>query len=381
LRLGFESVGRSRRLLLSLAVAGLVICGVVGWSVLRHAEDRGGGGSVGIVVVAPDPARALKAVVIGGTVGERRAVRASLSLIGADASSMRVRIADCPKTTLRCARQRISRALTIRPPTSPRGAFPVRSTFLASLVARDAAERLWRLGERVGWQVVPYGQRNVQRRLSRPVSVARLRRAARTIVARAARAGWVLAPVRLYTTAAGAMEVTVRFDDRTLLSNRNSAFGTTLFGRSFRPPIWHTLVMLEGPGGVFEGGGGPGVGASYGADPRRSPPSAAPLPGWLERTPTRLRVEIFAFGHSRPLRFTIECGASTSRPSKATCTRLLRERAVLFSPVQSDNTCLGGATDSSTVQGEVAGIELERAFSNCYGGVTSAWEALLGVHR
>ena len=139
--------------------------------------------------------------------------------------------------------------------------------------------------------------------------------------------------------------------------------------------------MLEGPGGVFEGGGGPGVGGSYGSDVRRLRPSAATLPVWLELTPTRLRVVIMAVGHPRPLRFAIECGARTSQPSKATCRRLLRERAVLFSPVQSDTTCAGGPTDSSIVQGEVAGIELERAFSNCYGGVTSAWEALLGVHR
>jgi hypothetical protein len=86
-------------------------------------------------------------------------------------------------------------------------------------------------------------------------------------------------------------------------------------------------------------------------------------------------------GHRRPLRFAIDCAAGQARPPTALCSRLLRERAVLFSPVQSDNTCLGGPTDSSIVRGEVAGIELERSFSNCYGGVTSAWEALLGVHR
>jgi hypothetical protein len=293
---------------------------------------------------------------------------------------MRVRIADCPPATQRCSRKHVSRALTIEPLRPANGFLPIRSTFLASLVAYDAAERLGRLGERVDWQVLPGGQRYSLLRLSRPVSVARLRRAAVKIAARAAHAGWSLASIRLYTTAAGAMEVTVRFDDRTLLTNRNTAFASTLFGPSFRPPVWHTLLRVEGPGGVFEGGSG-GGGATYGGNLRQQRPSNAPLAAWLTSKRTRLHVEILAMGHRRPLRFAIDCAAGQARSPTSLCSRLLRERAVLFSPVQSDNTCLGGPTDSSIVRGEVAGIKIERSFSNCYGGVTSAWEGLLGVHH
>ncbi len=346
---------RSRRTLL-LGIGGFFVAScIAGWFVVRSTTRDSGAQSVRVVVVAPDRAAAATAPIRGATPRERRALRASLALIGVAGASMRVRIADCPPATQRCARQHVSRALTIEPSRPASGAFPIRSTFLASLVAYDAADRLARLGERVGWQVIPNGQRYSLLRLSRPVSVARLRDAAGTIAARAAHAGWSLAPIRLYTTAAGAMEVTVRFDDRTLLTNRNTAFISTLYGPSFRPPIWHTLLNLEGPGGVYEGGGDAGVGASYGGDLRRRHPSGAPIPAWLTAKPTRLHVEIMAAGHRRPLRFTIDCAAGQARRATALCTRLLRERAVLFSPVQSDNTCLGGPTDSSSVRGEVAG--------------------------
>jgi hypothetical protein len=356
----------------AVAAAGTVV------TVLESGDDaplaRG-------VVVAPNLSAARGATVTGATPRERHAARAALALIGGEARSMRLRFNDCRPSVLRCRTSHSTRTLYVYTRAAS-GAPRLTSGFLGALVARDAAGRLWERGEHVAWHVGPYGAEGVGRARA-SVPLARLRSAAHTLATRARRAAWGLS-LRLYTTAGGALVVTVELDDRTLLASRNSAFISTLYGPTFHPPVWLTLLLIEGPGGVFEGGGGTSVGASYGGslEPGQAPP-AAPLPGWLKRSETRLEVTIRQMrrARTRSRTFTLRCGPDGRATAGATCSRLLRERAILFSPVQSDNVCLGFGGDEATVRGSVGGIELERSFSNCYGGVTQAWEDLLGVPR
>jgi hypothetical protein len=330
----------------------------------------------GFVVVAPDVGAARAAMIEGATPRERLAARASLALVGADARGMRLRFVECPAPFRPCSAERGVRVLTVASGTARDEASLVPS-FRASLVARDVSGRLRSEGERVGWQVLPNGQPQPSRAVA-PVSHAKLFDAAQLVAARAAAAGWTLAPIRLYALAGGAMVVIVRFDDQTLFSNRNTAFGTTLFGKEYRPPVAQTMLLIEGPGDVAEGGMEPGVGSSYGAFGTHA---GLPVPAWLERAPTKLRVTIQRIVPQGNLTFAVRCGTGAHEPTQAVCDGLFRQRAVLFSPVQSDNTCLGGATDESTVSGTVAGVAVDRSFSNCYGGVTGAWEKLLGVRR
>ena len=242
----------------------------------------------GIVVVAPDGAAGRAAVIDGATPRERLAAHASLALVGADARGLRVRFAACPAKVPRCAAQHVTRSLTVEAADASSDAPALLPAFLGSLVAREVAGRLQAKGERIGWQVLPYGQRETGGAVA-SVSRPELQQAAQLIAGRAATAGWVLAPVRLYTLAGGAMVVIVRFDDHTLFSNGNSAFRSTLFGQDESPPIAQTMLLIEGPGDVVEGGGAPDVGASYGANGTH--PDLT-VPAWLEQAPTQLLVTI-----------------------------------------------------------------------------------------
>jgi hypothetical protein len=137
--------------------------------------------------------------------------------------------------------------------------------------------------------------------------------------------------------------------------------------------------VLQGPGGLDVGGGGDGSGWWYGA--RATDPASAVAPAWLRRGPTRLTVTIKR--PATPLQpgsqvFDIDCSDAANSLTPR-CPQILRERAALFSPVQSDNSCHGGLTPESEVSGTVGGIPIHRSYSNCYGGVTGRWMALLHV--
>jgi hypothetical protein len=362
-----------RRPLIAVGVAAVLAVSLL--AVLRHGSHATAP-RARVVVVAPDPAAAARATVAGATAPERQAARSALALVGPAAARMAVTFSDCPRSRSICRGLSVVRMLRVDPVGSRAAAGPLRAQFLGTLVARDAVGRLRARGERVAWRVTEYGQTGPSRGLA-PVPLARMRRAAAVVASRAARAGWTIAPLQLFTTSGGAMVITVRFDDRTLLTNSDTAFERRLYGPRFRPPTAHTILLIEGPGDAFEGGGGHDVGAAYGGSVRDLGHADA-VPTWLEHQPTRISVTIDRVRVPHTRRFTIRCG-KTGTTDPATCTRLFRERAVLFSPVQSDDTCIGGAVDQSSVSGTVAGVVLSRDYSNCYGGVTAAWEALLGV--
>ena len=82
------------------------------------------------------------------------------------------------------------------------------------------------------------------------------------------------------------------------------------------------------------------------------------------------------------LQFALNCGSGAHGTSQEICRELFRTAGGARSRlVQSDNSCVGGVTDQSRITGTVAGIAIDRSFSDCYGGVTAAWEKLLGVQR
>jgi hypothetical protein len=210
------------------------------------------------------------------------------------------------------------------------------------------------------------------------IPLAQVQRAARTVETRATRAGWKLAPLRRFTAAGGALVVIVRLDDRTLLGGLANAFRTTLV---LQLPVRHTLLLIEGPDGVLVGGGASYRDWVYGAVlDRAHPPAAASIPGWLALGPTDLQVTVFrSMRWGRPPTFRLSCGILRPNPATpaATCAKLLRERSVLFSPIQNDITCPGGESDRVSIDGLVGGIPVERLYGNCTPGVAQAWEDLL----
>jgi hypothetical protein len=304
------------------------------------------------VVVAPDREAAAHVAVLGASPRERSAALAALALVGADARRLRVRVATRTGT----------RTLVVdAPDRAGTRASRLTESFLATLVATDAADRLG--GRRVA------------------ISPARLERTARVVRARAARAGWKLAPPRLYTTSGGAVVVTVQLDDRTLLGGEDTGFESTLLGTSPGLPVRHALLLIEGPDGVLVGGGADDANWVYGGVLERARSSSiASFPGWLILGPTDLQVTIFrSMRWGRPPTFTLSCGivATVVPTAPATCSKMLRERSVLFSPIQNDTRCPGGPGDDVQIEGVVAGIPVARIYGNCYLGVARAWEDLL----
>jgi hypothetical protein len=271
---------RASRRRFSLVGALVLIVAAAATGVLVHrSEHRSADRPLArIVRVAPDVAAADAAVIVGGTQDELRATRPALALVGRDARSLRLAFGDCPASASICRATGSTRMLSISLARARLvGDARARLPFLASLVGRDATERLDQQDERVLWQVLPAGPRGAQRTRA-DVPAGQLARAARAIAARAVRAGWSV-DVRIYGTAAGALVVTVRLDDRELLESRDTAFLTTLYGRTFRPPVWHTLLLVEGPGGVLEAGAGPGSTVGLGARPVPSAATVSALDG------------------------------------------------------------------------------------------------------
>jgi hypothetical protein len=258
---------------------------------------------------------------------------------------MRLTCTGCPQTETTCRGLSVTRTLRVDPDGADERAVTIRSDFLGTLVAREVVGRLRAHGERVAWRVTAYGQTGPSRSLA-PVSLVTLRRAASTIAARAARAGWTLAPIELYTTSGGAMVITVRFDE----SHAADQSRHRIRDDALRAPA--------------QAAGGQDVGASA-----RELGAATRAPAWLEHAPTRIVVTIQHAIGSRTRTVSVSCGKAGTSPV-GTCRQRFRERAVLFSPVQSDTTCIGGLTDESSLSGTVAGVKLERSFSNCDGGVT-----------
>jgi hypothetical protein len=363
----------------TLGIAGAVAAGLAVVALVVARESGTTRATAPIVAVQPNPAAAAAASITGATAPERHAANAALALVGADARHLSLAFGRCPPTDRYCRYRHATRALSVRArATDGNRALDILSSFLAAQVGRDAAGRLHDRGEEITWRTEPYGATGfgIHRSLTPRAQVERAARVAKVVAERGAKAGWTLAPLRVYRTAGAALVVTVRLGDRTLLESRNSSFLTTLYGTTLRAPIPNTLLLIEGPGGTLVGGGARDVGAIYGAS---LPARAAPVPVWLKRGSTELRVTIKGIGRpASGTTYSVRCGGHGARTPAATCTRLLRERAVLFAPVQSDNTCLGAATDESTVRGSVAGIRIRRSFDNCYGGVTRAWEDLLG---
>jgi hypothetical protein len=367
----------------TLVTAGAVAAGVLVVALVVAHESGDTRATAPIVAVQPNAVAAARASITGATAPERRAAQAALALVGADARYLSLTFGRCPGTEPSCRYRHATRTLTVQAPESHENrAFDILSSFLAAQVGRDTAGRLHDGGEELTWRTEPYGATGfgIHRVLSPPEQDDRADRAAKDVAERGAEAGWTLAPLRVYRTAGGALVVTVRLGDRALLESRNTSFLTTLYGTTLRAPIPNTLLLIEGPGRALVGGGARDVGAIYGASlPPGGAPPKAPVPVWLKRGRSELRVTIRGIG--RPpagTTYTVRCGGKADSTPAATCTRLLRERAVLFAPVQSDDTCLGAATDESTVTGSVAGIRIRRSFGSCYAGVTAAWEDLLG---
>ena len=355
------------------ALAAVLLAGI-GVALAWHLHDDHDATRAG-AFVQPDPAAAAAATITGATPAEQRAARASLALVGADARGMRLAFTACRRTDRWCVRSRASRSLTITPPAPT-----VRAAFITTLAGRDASARLARSGERLTWRVATTFVRNEPVAPQRAVTRATLTDAARLIAMRAAGAGWTLAPIPLYTTTGGGMIVIVRFGDRALLEHHDDAFQSTLYGPAFRPPLYRTLLLIEGPGGVIEGGGARAVGALYGSSLDALAAAHAPsTPGWLTHGRTRLTVTIVREYRQRTVVRSIRCGAGSADTPR--CARMFRERAVLFGPIQSDNTCLGEAGDQVRIRGTVAGVAIERSYDTCYGGDTAAWEQLLGIGR
>jgi hypothetical protein len=325
-------------------------------------------GGTSLVLVPPSASAASKARIAGATPAERVVARVALALVGNTAARMRLSFTGSKPS---------GRSLAITTTPSGQHAATMSATFLGRLVAVEISTRLRRTGENVVWTVLP-AQTQGATVQSVGSTLIQLERAADVIAARARVAGWSLAPTRLFRGGGGGLIVTVRLGERALLENRNTAFASTLLGSgSGRPPIaTNALLLVEGPGGAFVGGGSAATGWSYGGS--NAPGTATAPPASLAHASINLHLTI---DRARPpaTRVNIRCGAGAPRSDHRVCAELLRERAVLFSPVLSDTTCGGGgvAGGTMTLEGTIAGVHIERNYSNCYSDVTSAWEHLL----
>ena len=203
------------------------------------------------------------------------------------------------------------------------------------------------------------------------------------VLANARAAGLEVRSARVLPVGGGVLDVVVRLREEQLLDQAAHRAVATLFGPTMTKPGALHYLSIEAPdgtslayGGTFMNGGN----WSYGGDTGRSPVPSA-LPRALRTARADLVVHMTratALGGERTYR--IVCGGSVPAPGSR-CGRVLADRWALLVPTMPGFTCAGGIVGgwSVSIEGELAGRRVSRAYDGCYVATTLRWARFLGL--